>query len=289
MAELQQLFGRVCKVTAWKQPTSSSFFEQLGNGVEITDLRMQFNIDKHLAKEPNTCTITISNLEHHSRMFLCQKPLHVRIDAGYLDSGARNLFMGDLTIGFSKRVGPDIETKLQIGDGARAYAHARCNKSFKPPVSVREVLKYAASTMDLELPLDLDSEPDFAQAMSSGISMHGPTRDILTRLLAPYGYHWCFQNGRLQILRDDQILDTAAFLINAGAGLIGSPERSAPDKKTGRSELTFETLLYPELIPGATVKLESEEIQGTFKMIQVTHTGDTRGVDFKTAVKAVPL
>lgn len=290
---MTQLFNRICKVTAWRQRTQIgsldvAYFEKLGNGIEITDLRMAFNIDKHLGSEPNKCTITVYNLNPGDRSDICRKPIHIRIDAGYADTGYRSLFFGDLTFGESKRTGIDIETKLQVGDGARAIGFARTNRSFTKPVSAYEVLKYAAGTMNLTLPPEIEQAPELRGALANGLSVKGPTRDVLTRLLAPYAYHWSVQNGKLVILRDEQIIQNQAALVNTSSGLIGSPERSAPDKATGRSEVTCDVALWPELTPGQSVRLESKDISGTFKLIQITHVGDTRGDDFKSQLKLVP-
>lgn len=303
-------FGRICNVTAWRQPATvgsfpPSFFDRLGNATVISDLRMSFNIEKHLGSEPNTCTISIFNLAQESRVSLCRKPLYIKIDAGYVDSGARNLFTGDLRFGNSIYKQPDWETKIQVSDGGRAYSNARTNRSFTSPVTIREVLKYAAGTMNLVLPPEVEQSPELQAALANGISMHGPTRDILTRLLAPFNYHWSIQNGTLTILRDEQTLSNQAIVISPQNGLIGSPERAAPDKppaggvvavsnnletnaKNSGSEITFECNLYPELTPGGTVQLSSSDISGTFKLIQVNHVGDTRGPDFKSVCKAIP-
>jgi hypothetical protein len=289
---MSDLFGRVCTITAWRAPSgfvgaNEKYFEKLGNGIEFKDVRMRFVIEKHLSAEPNTCKLTISNLSQHERSEICRKPLHVDIAAGH-DNAPRFMFGGDLHFGFSKYTEPDWETELQVADGGRAYAHAFISKSYKAPITVEQVLTDAARSMNLQLPPEVEQSPEMKQALATGISLHGPTRDALTRLLAPYGYNWSVQSGRLQILRDDQVRSDRAILVNKTTGLIGEPSRSPPDKTTGRSEVTFDMLLYPELTPGCTVQLESQDISGIFKLIQVTHTGDTRGDDWTSAVKVVP-
>lgn len=289
---MAELFNKICKVTAWRQPTKigsldPSFFDQLGNGVEITDLRMTFNIDKHLGGEPNKCTISIFNLAPDSRSDICRKPLHVRVDAGYRDTGLRSLFFGDLTFGSTDRKIPEVETKLQIGDGARAIGFARTNRSFTKPVSAYEVLTYAAGTMNLKLPPEIEQSPELRSALANGLSVRGPTRDVLTKLLGPYNYHWSVQNGKLVILRDEEIIANQAALVNASSGLMHA-ERAQPDKATGRSEVTADVELWPELTPGQAIQLESADINGTFKLVQITHVGDTRGDDWKSTLKLVP-
>src|SRR5262249_41134255 len=151
------------------------------------------------------------------------------------------------------RNGTEWETKLQIADGQRAYSHARMSKSYQKPISVLTVLQDAAASMGLKLPPEAEQSPDLQQALATGISMHGPTRDVLTKLLAPYGFGWSIQNGRLQILADDQISQATAILIDEEAGMIGSPEHSVPSKPGDPSDMSFDVLLYPEILPGGMV------------------------------------
>jgi len=288
------LFNKVYRITSWMQPQKigsldPAFFATIGNGLEITDLRVQFKVDRQLAKEPNSAEVTITNAAADTRAQLCRKPSQVRIEAGYADSGARLLFVGDLRYGASKLTGTDWETKMQVADGGRAFTAARANRSFKSPITVHEVLTYAASTMNLKLPPEIEQDPEMKAALANGISVHGASQDVLTRLLAPFGYGWSVQNGRLQIIKDNQVVQGRDWVISTETGLIGSPEIAAPDKNSTTSEVHFDVALFPELTPGQSVKVESSEINGRYKLIQVTHTGDSRGDDWKTSCKGVPV
>ena len=71
--------------------------------------------------------------------------------------------------------------------------------------------------------------------------------------------------------------------------MIASPQRSVPEKPGGRVEWTWEMFLYPELNPGSKAKLDTRWIKGIGKIIQVTHTIDSRTGPFKSACKAFPL
>jgi hypothetical protein len=98
------------------------------------------------------------------------------------------------------------------------------------------------------------------------------------------------QNGRLQILRDEQTRADQAFLIDDDNGLLGTPHKTTPSKPGERAEVTFDVQLYPELVPGAKAKLESEFLNVTMKMLEVKVSGDTdpQG-DWMTSVKGRPL
>lgn len=286
---MSRLFKHTCRVTVARQPTgfiaeNPQFFESLGNAVEIADLRVEFSVKRTLSKEPNPCEITVYNLSEHTRADIERKPATVTLHAGY-DGVARLLFTGDLRDAWSERDGTEWRTYLRVGDGARAYAHARISRSYKPPIQVIKVLEDAAKSMGLDLPPEIERSVELRQALSTGLSVHGPTRDVLTRLLARYGYGWSVQNGALQIVRDGDARGQA-FLINADTGLKGNPHRETSDKALQRLEVGFEVALYPELFPAGLVKLESDAFNGTFRMLEVMHKGDTHGDEWASTITA---
>jgi hypothetical protein len=287
-----RLFRKTWKVVIAAQPTgfvgqNPQFFETLGNAVEIVDMRVAFSVTKNLGKEPNKCSLQLYNLNDHTRGMLERTPVRIWLHGGY-DGAARLLFTGDLRFSHTRIDGSDVVTSVEVRDGMRAFAHARMTRSYKPPIRVSQVLGDAAASMGLTLPPEIERSPELKQALATGISMHGPTRDILTRLLAPYGYSWSIQDGTLVVLADGKLRPGEAILVNEATGLVGSPERSVPDKPGARASVSFETLLYPEIAPGMAVKLESRFINGVFRVKEVGHEGDSHDGEWKTTVKADP-
>lgn len=296
-------FQRICQVTIARQPTgfvgnNPTFFDQLGNATfveydernPVAGLRIQFEVKRDLGKTPNKCKITITNLAPASRIEAERKPTYVILSAGH-DGVARLLFTGNVRVAWSELKGTDWETYLELGDGADAFANARLNKSYKEPIDVHRVLTDCAGSLGLQLPPEIEQSAELRQALKTGISVQGPTRDTLTRLLAPYGYGWSFQSGKLQILRSKDTLGQDT-LVTQDTGLQGSPTRTTPNKKTGISEVTFDNVLNPDLAPGTAVKLDSKAMSGRFKITDATSKGDTAGTagtDWSTSIKAVPL
>jgi len=288
---VSRLFDRGCRVTAIRQPSgfvasNPQFFETVGSAIEIEGLRIRFKVEKNLGKEPNKCVIKISNLSAHTRAQLEKLPMRVMLHAGY-DGVLKLLFTGNLRQTFSEREDrTDIVTTLYVGDGLRAYAHARMNRTYRPPITVKQVLTDAARSMGLQLPPEINQSVELRQALTSGISMHSPTREVLTRLLAPYNYHWSIQNGQLVILRDEEVRKNAPVLVNQSTGLINSPKSTGPPKPRSsttapttksqpRSEIKFQSLLYPDLLPGQQALVQSEFLDVRLKVLEVTHEGDT--------------
>lgn len=291
---------RVCRITVWRQTVtgfvggSPDYFQEIGNGTEVNGssdgTRVSFSVKKGLGKDPNTAEVKIYNLAESSRADFARTPLRVRIEAGHGDE-YRLLFVGDLRPGSgSKLERPTWETKLLLGDGSRAFANARVNKSYKKGTPFRTVLREAAGSLGLKLPKEIDASPNLQSQLATGEVLTGWASDELTRLLAPYGYGWSIQNGSLLILRDEDTRPDTARVIDVENGpMIGSPEMGTPDKSGKAPTMNVESMLYPEITPGGKIDVRSLSIRGLFKVLSVEHTGDTHGGDWKTKIEGKAL
>lgn len=285
------LFHREVAVTLTK-PVADSFFNVGGNNsIVITDLRVSFKVDKHTGKEPNTCEIKIYNLAPQTRAAVQQKPLQVLLDAGY-ENYLRRLFVGDLLYADSEHVGPGWVTKLQVGDGARAFANARVSRSFGP-VSAMTALKELSASLGLPLPANIANAPELLRQYASGLSLEGPTHRELDRILSAHGFEWSIQDGRLQILRPTDVRADEALVISGGSvagtpntGMIGSPAFGAPSNDGKPPVLKVKAYMYPEVTPGGRIKVVSESVNGVFRVEKAVSTGDSRGKEWFTEIES---
>lgn len=270
------------------------------NGIEITDLRIQFNVKKSVKKEPNTCEITITNLAPETRGYFELPNRTIELQAGY-DGEFNRIFTGNVRWCRSEHNGTDYETKVELGDGDRAYRLARVNRSFRAYTPVLAAVKYVAGQMNMSIPSFVESDPDMQRPFASGVALHGYARDALSTLLAPFGYGWTILNNELQILKDSDVINKGAWEI-AGppdGALIGSPAFGPPTahkalksgkvRKSKPSTMTLTTLLQPHIDPGGVVALRSENVTGQFRVQEVKHAGDTHGGDWKTEIETVNL
>lgn len=278
--------------------SNPTFFQTLPNATLITDLRIQCRIEKSIDKSPNTLKVSITNLAESTRLDLVTRPLTVRVDAGY-DGNLRHIFTGDMRKGWSEKKGTDWLTHLHLADGDRAYRLARVNKSYKRGTDVITVIKECARSLGMTLDDTVLASTTLREQCTNGEVLDGATRDELSRLLAPFGYGWSIQNGKLSILRDEQVSASEAWTIDEDDGMIESPEFSVPDqpKKPPQKassikvpKLKVRNLLFPELTPGGKVRVRSEAIDGIFKMLRVSHDFDTGyGGKWETEVEANAL
>lgn len=281
------LFNRSVAVTIAK-PAEGSFFAQRPNAVVITDLRVQFMVERHLKAEPNTCEVTITNLAERSRSEVQARPLYIRLDAGYQGKRER-LFTGDLRWASSMLEGVDWNTKLQLGDGDRAFRFGRVNRSFKGGIDAYTAIVETAKAMGLTVKVSAKAAKELRAQFAGGLALTGPAQSEMTRLLDPFGMTWSIQDGTLQILRADEARSSTAIVVSQDEGMIGSPEYGAPPKKHAKPVLSVSMMLNPRVIPGGLIAVTAKNVRGTFKAQRVTHRGDTHGDDWRTDVEATPV
>lgn len=291
---MSRLFKREIAVTVWREsiPTDPTKYNPKVLGpteqLEIRDLRVKFKCVRDFSKHPNSAEVEITNLSPESRALMQERPLKVQLAAGY-DGQPRLIASGDVRFSMSKLEGVDWTTLVQIGDGARAYAHARVNASFGKNATYRQMLTEVSRALGLRLPSDLANNFDLDKKFVAGATLFGPARDELSRLLDPFGLAWSIQNGTLRILSDQGVNANTALPLGEEQGMIGTPEFGSPPKSGKPPHMTVKCLLYPELIPGDKIKLTSKAKSGFFKLVRVEHNGDTAGNEFTTTVEIKPL
>lgn len=283
----ERLFRRVARVTLISP--NGSYFPAGQNGLEITDMRMKFQIERSVKADPNACMLEIYNLSETTRKFCENRPLTVWIDAGY-DNNPKQLFTGDSHFAFSRMEKPEWVTKIQLRDGGQAYDNARINMTYGSGVPVSKVLNDFASKFGLRVdPAQAKAlAPLLSQTLPGARVYQGPVRDQLTQLLSPVGVQWSIQNSTLQLLRD---VDTTGFtfVISQETGMIGSPEWTSPKSDTKPNQLKIKSLLQPEIGPGTAIIVRSADINGvTFRVQKIVHRGDTHGDEWISEIEALP-
>jgi len=287
------LFGRtislvLSRMSAVTDPTS---FTQrpLGPGEELAldDMRIKFKVQRDFSKHPNNCEIEVYNLAPQTRHDLEQKPLSVRLAAGY-GGFNRLLFIGDVTFAQSEIDGTEWCTLLQLGDGSRTFAQSRVSAEYKRGTTYRTVLTSTAKSMGLTLPPALLKDAKLDTKFSTGHTAYGPAQEELTKLLAPFGYFWSMQNGVLRVLKGNETVSGESIVLSEENGMIGTPEFGSPPKSGKPPHVTVKLLLYPELAPGDKATLKSRAKSGSYRIDKVEHSGDTHSSDWHTSVEIKP-
>lgn len=258
------------------------------NAVQIEELRVQFRVTKTLTKHPNTAEITVTNLAEKTRAQMQAKGSRVILSAGYVGSLAQ-IFSGDARNIDHTRQGTDWESKLECGDGERAYRFAHVSESFRGPVPVATVVRKLVEGLGIDAGNLSETLASVAGHFVSGYAAHGRASVELDKVLAGQGFTWSIQDGRFQLLRSAEDTTKRVVVLGPDSGLVGSPELGTPEKKGKPPVLKVRSLLQAEIAPGAQLQLEAEHHKGRFKILKVDHTGDTAGTDWYTDAEVVAL
>jgi hypothetical protein len=283
-----QLFNRQVRLTIGKEPPTGDFKAQPPTALVLTGLRVVFKVEKSIRPEPQKCEITVYNLSQKSRGQLAGKSLKVVLEAGYENSIAVIYSGHTRTIDHEKqRV--DWLSKFECGTNEREISLGRMSASFKPGAKVGDLVKQAVNVLVTDPGNALSKINGMTQTFSSGYAAHGYAAEELTRVLSPMGLAWSIQDGRMQIIGLTETVGGAAIQLDPDHGLIGTPELGAPPTKGGPSLLKIKSLLQARFVPGGKVQLNSAARKGIFKIVKLTHEGDTDSGPWFTELECLPI
>lgn len=254
---------------------------------KIEGLRIAASVKKTLQSEPNTAEISVWNLSPTNRARFQEKNQTLLLQAGY-DDQLEQIFVGDVSVVTTTREGPDWLTKVVCGDGERAFREAKITQSFKAGTTKEQVLKEYLGKSGLDYVKDLaslfnKSDKTKPQEYAKGFSVSGSVSKELNRFCESNGLEWSIQNGLLQLLPKGKTVDNTAFLLKPTTGLIGSPQIGEKGIVKARS------LLNGKLNPGKQVKIESELINGFFRIETALFNLDTHAGDFQVEIEGKPF
>lgn len=279
------LFDRVYKLIVGKAG---------GQGFEVEDLRITFDIQKTVKKTPNTGSIKVWNLKKETRSELEKEDTKVILHAGYKeDAGPLLIFSGGVTHAWSKIEGPDIITEFELGDGTQEMRDTTISVGYAGKVKSKTVLADVAKKMGL--PLTMPSNiPE--REWAHGLSYYGHATGLLNKVVQGTGLEWSVQNGNLQVLEKGMVTTRQGIELAVDSGLIHSPERikkaKTSTKKAKKDKPDYEgwnikTLLMPTINPGDRVKLTSRFVTGVFRVHEIKHNGDSHSGDWISEMKVV--
>jgi len=222
------LFDRVYRLLVGKKGDAK--------GIEITDLRIEFDIEKSAKKNPNKGSIKIYNLAKATRTELEKPGTRCVLYAGYKDQdGPQLIFNGDVTFAWTQFKLPDVITELELGDGASEIRDTTISVGYDKGVKSKQILQDAAKKMDtpLVVPSNLAE-----RVWEHGVSFFGPVRTLLDKVTKGSNSEWSIQNGNLQVIEKGMVTTRQGIVLSADSGLIGSPERERASKDGASSKET---------------------------------------------------
>lgn len=265
-------------------------------GTSISGLRTSFEITKTETSESNTCKITINNLSKSTQNKIrADAKLLLELKVGYSEgSPLETIFVGDIINVYQNNTAPEIETIIEVADGARAIKTNLFSESFAKGSTLRQVIEKAVKQFGLpeKTRMSLVSIPDVT--FISGYAFEGYTADLLDQLCLDNGLQWSVQNNELKIClkgSTDKSKIVKTILIGSPKHIVKKETKSSADTAQSFTGWEFKTLLLPQAEPGGSILLSSRDIfpEVELKVKEVKHTGDTHGEDWTSTIKGEVL
>ncbi len=274
-----------------------------GQGISISDARIQFDISKTVLSAPNTAVIRIFNLNQNNEQRIKNEFDDVLVNAGY-EGGTLLIFRGNIKHVYRYRDGNDFITEIEAADGDKDFRSSVMNMTLAAGTTTEHLIDAAVSSFT-ETTRGAIQTP--SRSYLRGKVVSGNTRDILDDHAGQINANWSIQDGQLTLISSNAVAPGTAVLITSDTGMLSAPEIN--DKG-----IAFKCLLNPQLRPNGAAKLDNNSIKakriraqalgkaieaekapvrldpdGIYKMIKVTHKGDTRGQDWISEVVCIGL
>ena len=253
-----------------------------GTGVNVSELRIRFEVIKNIMGAPDLCKLEIFNLSRSNQNKIQDVFDTVILNAGYSDNYGL-LFQGEIRNVFKRKVGVDSITEVYAADSDQSYKRSYSNFTLSENASVLDVINTIVADMDKVRLGTINIETGTNKIL--GRTFAGASRDLLTQLGKDYNFNWSIQNGLLNCVDANRSLPTEAILISNRTGMIDAPVVTARG-------VDVATLLNWRIEPHALIQVESntdavkfgnlylQDIpetlgRGIYKVGAVTYQGDT--------------
>lgn len=263
--------------------------------IQIEGLRVAFDIVKTIEPEPNTCVLSIYNLNETRRGQLSTLATNkilipVAVEAGYVEGPTEQLYLGAARRVYSRYDGADIVTTIESGDGEKAMRDAKIQKTIPKGAPISQAVKEIVKALQAEglSPGNVEKaiqgiKINGRTSFPSGSILSGPAAGQLTGLLKSAGLTWSVQNGQIQILTDALASSGQVLLLSPKTGLISSPEIDS------EGILSATSLIIPGLRPGARIYVDAVFVKGNFRLESVQYAGDTHSDSWYAELRGKPL
>lgn len=269
------------------------------NVLDLSALRVTFNIQNADVESPNNAVIRVYNLAPDTVTLIRGQFTEVTLNAGYENGNFGAIFQGTIKqFKIGRESATDTYLDIYASDGDIGYNQGVINQSIAAGATANQVGKAIAATMST-------IGSDFGSLLISdqyfpalrGQVLFGMSRARLRNLASTLDASWSIQNGQVVMIDNTGYRDGEVVNINIQTGLIGQPEQTDGGIKV-------RTLLDPRYRIGCQVKLNNTDVNqiiqnsptaqaynrwagiqqlasistdGLYRVFVVNYEGDTRG------------
>lgn len=268
-----------------------------GVGIDVSALRCTFQIEKSLSETPNYAEIVLYNLAAQTENSIIKEGAKVILEAGYQNPQYGLIFSGDIVQPLRGKEDNTTNTLTLVSqDGDLFYNKGIINASFRAGQTQRDVLENIAKQSTNALEIEQLSDNLSQSALPRGKALFGLTRDYFRQIAKSEQAAFYINNNKIEFIKAMDLSKNEIIKLNGKSGLIGMPEQTEEGIQAVcllNPLLDLNKMLAIDLSSIQRQKVDKEngikniEGSGIFKIIKLTHKGDTRGDEWYTEFTAV--
>lgn len=289
----------------WIRKVSLIVAGQGGDGLDLSELRVHFDVSQSDFETPNHAAIRVYNLSSNTAQRIRKEFTEVTLQAGYRDGGFGVIFKGTIK---QVRIGRDSQTDTYLdifaADSDEQYNFGMVNKSVAAGTSPKAQTDMIAQEMGAEVG---DVQYDTAlQSNIRGKVLYGMARSQLRNLARSGKSSWSLQNGKVVVSPLTGYTKGQAVVLNSQTGMVGLPEQTEDGIK-------IMCLLNPRIAIGTQVQIDQNSVQraqvslnpsdvnqfenafppvtsdGFYTVMVAEHSGDTRDNEYYTTLTCLSI
>lgn len=282
----------------YKRKVSLLVSTSSGDGLDLSNLRIVFDIKLTDSQTPNFAKIRVYNLSQDLVSRVQKEFTYVTLQAGY-ESNFGTIFYGNIKqVIYGSENNVDTFIDIAAGDGDDAYNNSIVNTTLNGNVKQSDIVDAALLPM-----LDRGIERGFVDDTDSTVLprrkvMYGMSRDHLQAAAYNTDTTWSIQNGKYQSVKLTGYVPNTAIVLNSKTGLVGTPNQT-------NDGIIVKCLLNPNIKVASQVQINQADIQlqliednteggdggasstpepiaadGFYRVLIAEYVGDTRGNDW---------
>jgi len=267
-----------------------------GTALDVSQLRCTFIIEKTMDMQLNYSEVAIYNLAPKTETTIIRQGNRCIVEAGYEGEQYGVIFNGSVYQPIrEKEDGVTYKLRLRSLDGDGFMNVNFISASLRGNVTPREVVDQCVSKVSTPAELGSISSGLSSKGLARGRVLFGQPKEYLRQLAKSEKAQFYMDDGKVNIIK---AADTSKETISLTptSGLIGAPTQT-------ENGVQAVSLLNPRIKINSLVHIDSRYVQasqvqvdqlqspldvnGLYRVISLTHRGDTRGNDWYTEINAV--
>ena len=270
-----------------------------GNALDVSQLRCVFKINKSMDADPNYSEVAIFNLATGAENTMVKSGHRVFVEAGYEGDQYGLIFQGNVVQPVrSKEGGTTYKLTLYSLDGDGFANNSFVSTSLARGQDAQAILGVCLSEAGDTIERGIISEGLSSAKLSRGKVFFGQPQDYLRQLAKSQNTVLFLNDGQVNFVKATDLPPGEVIELNPSSGLVGEVTQNEDGilvKSLLNPRININTLIHIsgeyvndfQVQKGQAVNTQRLPGGGVYKVIKLTHTGDTRGNDWYTDMECI--